>query len=70
VLAEAGLEPRDEHANGLIATVPADDESSAERVAAALARAGVAFEIGPPTLADAYLSKTGRRLHDDEGADP
>ena len=68
VIAESGLEPKDEHGNGLTATIPTDGESSAERVAAALARAGIAFEIGPPTLADAYLAKTGRRLEDEEAA--
>ena len=39
------------------------------RVASHLARAGIAFEISPPTLGDAYLGATGATLTDLNGGD-
>jgi len=42
--------------------VGAGDDDAVERAVVALARSGAAFEVGPPTLGDVYLERTGRRL--------
>lgn len=48
------------------AEATADSETIAQ-VASRLARAGIAFEISPPTLGDAYLAATGATLTDLNG---
>ena len=60
-----GLDVREEGPHGIYAVIPGDDPELAERVASDLARSGVSFQFGPPTLADAYLALTGRALHED-----
>lgn len=50
------------------AAVGAGDDDAVERAVVALARTGAAFEVGPPTLGDVYLERTGRRLSADSAA--
>jgi ABC-2 type transport system ATP-binding protein len=49
--------------------VGSGDGPAVERAANALVRRGCAFRVGPPTLGDVYLARTGRRLSGaEEGA--
>ncbi len=52
------------------AAVGAGDDDAVERAVVALARAGAAFDVGPPTLGDVYLERTGRRLSADSTTTP
>ncbi|NUQ67774.1 MAG: ABC transporter ATP-binding protein [Phycisphaerales bacterium] len=51
-----------EHESALVATLRGDAASMRVGVDEAMRR-GLAFEVGPPTLADAYLAATGRSLN-------
>lgn len=58
VLREAGLEVS--MVDG--ASVGRGAEDSVERAVVELTRSGAAFRVGPPTLGDVYLARTGERL--------
>lgn len=42
--------------------VGSGDAAAVERAAVALLRAGAPFEVGPPTLGDVYMARTGKAL--------
>lgn len=66
VLRSTGL-ALDPPANGQVVARQADDNPETIALAAhALAASGIAFEVGPPTLADVYFKATGRRLERSE----
>lgn len=69
VLRDAGLEPAQAAANGEL-TAAADRPELLERALGPLARQGIPFEVGPPTLADVFLSLTGEALHSDAEPEP
>lgn len=50
--------------------VGAGDEAAVARACEALLRYGAAFAVGPATLGDVYLARTGRTLGDGEGGAP
>jgi ABC-2 type transport system ATP-binding protein len=62
-----GVEVDDSGAHEIRAVLTSDESDRAERIVGAMARAGLSFEIGPPTLADAYLAFTGRSLAEESG---
>lgn len=64
ILLAAGLRPE---RRGAVVIAPGDVTAS-ERAAGALARAGLAFTYGPPTLGDVYLGITGESLAEAEGS--
>lgn len=64
-LKQAGLEVSESQNGLLTANSDTDVEAGDERIALAageLSRLGLAFEVGPPTLGDVYLARTGRAL--------
>jgi ABC-2 type transport system ATP-binding protein len=65
-LGESDLEPGGAQAGCIVKTLPEDQAAKAAAVAGELTGASIAFEIGPPTLADVYLSLTGRSLTEDK----
>ncbi len=70
-LKQAGLEVAQTHNGLLTASSDVDLEAGDERIAVAageLSRLGLAFEIGPPTLGDVYLARTGRALGTEQGS--
>ena len=48
----------------------AADEAAAVAISGELARAGVRFEMGPPSLEDAFVRATGRSLSREESGEP
>lgn len=69
VLEAHGLAIRDDGAGRCAARIDKGDAALIERVSAGLVAAGVAFEVAPPTLGDAYLHATGQPLGDDHAED-
>lgn len=69
VLAGLGLAIADDGAGRCAARIDTADAAMVERVSAGLVAAGVAFEVAPPTLGDAYLHATGQPLGDGPAED-
>jgi hypothetical protein len=74
VLRNAGLEVVNGEGGTLVARAPriASDlaEAALERTVVTLTRMGVAFEVAPPNLGDAYLSVTGTGLESELPEEP
>ncbi|MBA4039218.1 MAG: ABC transporter ATP-binding protein [Planctomyces sp.] len=73
ILVAAGLDPGTlaRHDGTLRATAPAGLAHALARATPALLAAGATVHLGPPTLADVYLARTGADLHPaDTNADP
>lgn len=64
VLRSAGLSLEPPSSGQIVARQADDDPDAIARAAHALAAAGIAFEVGPPTLADVYFKATGRLLEE------
>ena len=56
-----------ETATGCVVLLPESDTHVAEEIAGRLARDGVSFSLGPPSLADVFLQRTGDALDRSEG---
>ncbi len=54
-------------ASVVVARVP-EDGAGLEGALVALVRAGIPFEVGPPTLSDVFLTLTGEQLHAGDSA--
>ncbi len=61
-LVAMGLTRRPDAAGGVVFGVGEHAGGLLEQAGLELARSGIPFEMGPPTLGDAYLALTGRRL--------
>ncbi|HYE02822.1 MAG TPA: ABC transporter ATP-binding protein [Phycisphaerales bacterium] len=68
LLAQAGLLPERQPSGRILARADGTGPDQLGATLAALARAGVAVEIGPATLGDVFLARTGRLL--DESQEP
>jgi len=65
ILCEAGLDPAQDGPLRLVARSGAE-ENRLEGAMVELVRLGATVEVGPPTLADAYLDATGKGLGEEE----
>lgn len=64
-LIEAGLTRRPDLAGLVVFIAPSESPEKLEAGAVMLMREGASFEIGPPSLADAFLAATGKALKND-----
>lgn len=69
ILRDAGLTPAPTSGDGQL-TAAADQPERLERALGPLARQGIPFEVGPPTLADVFLALTGEALDPDAPPEP
>lgn len=69
-LLDMGLTRRPDLSGLVVFIAPPDSPERLEAGSLALMRRGASFEIGPPSLADAFLASTGRVLRGDEPSAP
>lgn len=69
-LLEMGLTRRPDLSGLVVFIAPPDAPERLEEGSLVLMRRGASFEIGPPSLADAFLAATGRVLRENEPSTP
>lgn len=69
-LLDMGLTRRPDLSGLVVFIAPPEAPSRLEEGSLALMRRGASFEIGPPSLADAFLAATGRVLRENEPSAP